>query len=112
MVHGWPDTIPLWSKQVPALFDAGFQAITYDQPGSGASSNPAEVEAYSIPFLALDVTNILDHFEIERAHLVGDDWGAAVVWAVASLAPARVDHLVALSVSHPSSFANAGYGQR
>ena len=112
LVHGWPDTKRLWSKQVPALAAAGFQVITYDQRGYGASDKPAEVEAYSLPFLALDATNILDHLGIERAHLVGHDWGAAVAWAVASLAPARVDHLVALSVGNPSSFSRPSYGQR
>jgi len=30
LVHGWPDTKRLWSKQVPALVDAGFQVISYD----------------------------------------------------------------------------------
>jgi pimeloyl-ACP methyl ester carboxylesterase len=112
LVHGWPDTKRLWSKQVPALVDAGFQVITYDQRGYGASDKPAEVEAYAIPFLAIDATNILDHLGIERAHFVGHDWGAAVVWAVASFAPERVDHLVALSVGHPSAFSRMDYAQR
>jgi pimeloyl-ACP methyl ester carboxylesterase len=112
LVHGWPDTKRLWDKQVPALVDAGYQVITYDQRGYGASDKPTEVEAYSIPFLALDATAILDHLGIERAHFVGHDWGAAVVWAVASLAPDRVDHLVALSVGHPSAFAAMPIAQR
>ncbi len=88
LVHGWPDTKRLWSKQVPALVDAGFQVITYDQRGYGASDKPAEVEAYSIPFLAIDATAVLDHLGIEQAHFVGHDWGAAVAWATAALAPA------------------------
>ena len=112
LVHGFPDTKRLWSKQVPALVDAGFQVITYDQRGYGASDKPAAVDAYSIPFLAIDVTVILDHLGLERAHLVGHDWGAAVVWATAAFAPERVDHLVALSVGHPSAFATAGLAQR
>jgi pimeloyl-ACP methyl ester carboxylesterase len=112
LVHGFPDTKRLWSKQVPALVDAGFQVITYDQRGYGASDKPAEVEAYSIPFLAIDLTTILDHLGLEQAHLVGHDWGAAVVWATASLAPQRVDHLVAMSVGHPIAFANSGMAQR
>ena len=112
LVHGWPDTKRLWSKQVPALVGAGFQVITYDQRGYGASDKPAEIEAYSLPFLAIDATNILDHLGIERAHVVGHDWGAAVAWGVASLAPARVDHLVALAVGHPSSFSRVSYAQR
>jgi pimeloyl-ACP methyl ester carboxylesterase len=112
LVHGFPDTKRLWSKQVPALVDAGFQVITYDQRGYGASDKPAEVDAYSIPFLAIDVTTILDHLGLEKAHLVGHDWGAAVVWATAAFAPERVDHLVALSVGHPTAFAGMGMSQR
>jgi pimeloyl-ACP methyl ester carboxylesterase len=111
LVHGFPDTKRLWSKQVPALVDAGYQVITYDQRGYGASDKPAEVEAYSIPFLAIDLTAILDHLGIEQAHLVGHDWGAAVVWATAALAPQRVDHLVAMSVGHPTAFGEAGMPQ-
>jgi pimeloyl-ACP methyl ester carboxylesterase len=112
LVHGFPDTKRLWSKQVPALVDAGFQVITYDQRGYGESDKPEGVDAYAIPFLAIDLTAILDHFGIEKAHLVGHDWGAAVVWATASLAPQRVDHLVAMSVGHPMAFAGAGMAQR
>ena len=112
LLHGFPDTKRLWSRTVPALVDAGFRVIVPDQRGYGASDKPADVEAYSIPFLAIDVTAILDHLAIERAHVVGHDWGAAVAWATASFAPERVDHLVALSVGHPSAFANAGLPQR
>jgi pimeloyl-ACP methyl ester carboxylesterase len=43
---------------------------------------------------------------------VGHDWGAALAWAFGSLLPDRVDHLVALSVGHPSAFMSAGYVQR
>ncbi len=112
LVHGFPDTKRLWSKQVPDLVAAGFQVITYDQRGYGASDKPAELEAYSIPFLAIDLTAVLDHLGIERAHLVGHDWGAAVVWATASLAPDRVDHLVPLSVGHPNAFGDLSIAQR
>jgi pimeloyl-ACP methyl ester carboxylesterase len=112
LLHGFPDTKRLWSKQVPALVDAGFQVIVPDQRGYGASDKPADVEAYSIPFLAIDVTAILDHLGLERAHVVGHDWGSAVAWATAAFAPERVDHLVAMSVGHPTAFSNMGMPQR
>jgi pimeloyl-ACP methyl ester carboxylesterase len=35
---------------------------------------------------------------------VGHDWGAALAWGLASLAPATVDHLVVLSVGNPATF--------
>ena len=54
--------------------------------------------------LAGDVIAILSDLGLTRAHLVGHDWGAALAWAMASLAPATVDHLVVLSVGHPATF--------
>jgi pimeloyl-ACP methyl ester carboxylesterase len=60
----------------------------------------------------MDVVGLLDALGIERAHVVGHDWGAAVAWATAMFAPDRIDHLVALSVGHPSAFASPGMAQR
>ena len=112
LLHGFPDTGRLWRHQVDALVGAGFQAVVPDLRGYGASDKPAEVEAYSIPFLAGDVVGVLDAAGIERAHVVGHDWGAALAWAMGSLLPDRVDRLVALSVGHPASFVAAGMEQR
>ena len=55
---------------------------------------------------------ILDALGVQRAHVVGHDWGAALAWAMAAFVPDRVDHLVALSVGHPSAFRDAGFAQR
>jgi pimeloyl-ACP methyl ester carboxylesterase len=112
LLHGFPDSGRLWRHQVPALVDAGFQVIVPDQRGYGQSGQPAEIDAYSIPVLVGDVLAVLDAAGVERAHVVGHDWGAAVAWALASFVPDRVDRLVALSVGNPLSFAGAGYEQR
>jgi pimeloyl-ACP methyl ester carboxylesterase len=45
----------------------------------------------------------MDVLGIQRAHVVGHDWGAVVAWLVAMLAPTRVDHLVAISVGAPGA---------
>jgi pimeloyl-ACP methyl ester carboxylesterase len=112
LLHGFPDSGRLWRNQVSALVDAGFSTVVPDLRGYGASDQPSEVAAYSIPFLAGDIVAILDAQGIERAHVVGHDWGAALAWAFGSLLPERVDHLVALSVGHPAAFMSAGYIQR
>ncbi|HLN40903.1 MAG TPA: alpha/beta hydrolase [Acidimicrobiales bacterium] len=112
LLHGFPDSGRLWRHQVPALVEAGFSTIVPDLRGYGASDQPAEVEAYSIPFLAGDVVAIMDAVGVERAHVVGHDWGAALAWAFGSLLPDRVDHLVALSVGHPGAFMSTGVAQR
>src|SRR5579864_369721 len=104
LLHGFPDSGRLWRHQVPALAGAGFQVIVPDLRGYGRSGKPESVEAYSLPFLAGDVLAVLADLDIDRAHVVGHDWGAALAWGLAALAPERVDHLVALSVGHPSTF--------
>ncbi len=112
LLHGFPDSSRLWRHQVSALVAAGYRTIVPDQRGYGASDKPAEVLAYSLPFLVADIVGILDALSIDRAHVVGHDWGAAVAWGVALMAPDRVDHLVALSVGHPAAFASGGPEQR
>ena len=104
LLHGFPDSGRLWRHQVPALAEAGFQVIVPDLRGYGKSDKPEAVEAYSLPALAGDVLAILDSLGIDRAHVVGHDWGAALAWALASLVPDRVDHLAVLSVGNPVTF--------
>jgi len=104
LLHGFPDSGRLWRHQVPALAGAGFQVVVPDLRGYGRSDKPEAIEAYSLLLLAGDVMAILAELEITRAHVVGHDWGAALAWGLASLAPDTVDHLVALSVGHPATF--------
>src|SRR5438034_3302556 len=104
LLHGFPDSGRLWRHQVPVLAGAGFRVIVPDLRGYGRSGKPEAIEAYSLPLLAGDVMAVLTELNIARAHLVGHDWGAALAWALASLAPGHVDHLVALSVGCPVTF--------
>jgi pimeloyl-ACP methyl ester carboxylesterase len=59
-----------------------------------------------------DVVGLLDALGIDRAHLVGHDWGAAIAWLTAALVPDRVTSLTALSVGHPAAFRAVGLPQR
>jgi pimeloyl-ACP methyl ester carboxylesterase len=112
LLHGFPDSGRLWRHQIAPLADAGFKVIVPDMRGYGASDKPTEVDAYNILYLVADVGAVLDQVGVEKAHVVGHDWGAAVSWALAAVVPDRVDHLAALSVGHPSSFRAGGYEQQ
>lgn len=112
LVHGFPDTGRLWSKQVGPLSDAGHKVIVPDLRGYGQSGKPDDVDSYNLMFLAADMGAVLDQLGVAKASVVGHDWGSAVAWGVASLAPDRVEKLVALSVGHPLSFGGAGFEQR
>ena len=112
LLHGWPDSHRLWRHQVPALTTGGFRTIAPDLRGFGASDRPEDVAAYGLANILGDIVGLLDRLRIERAHVVGHDWGAAVAWALAAFLPDRVDRLVALSVGHPAAFRAAGLAQR
>lgn len=112
LLHGFPDSRRLWRGQVPALLEAGFTVITPDLRGYGASDKPEGIDAYNLLFLASDVSAVLDDAGIERAHVVGHDWGAALGWVMATFMADRVDHLVAMAVGHPAAFTEAGFEQR
>jgi pimeloyl-ACP methyl ester carboxylesterase len=104
LLHGFPDSASLWRHQVRTLAGAGYRVIVPDMRGYGRSARPVEVDAYDILRLVSDVKAVLAHAGVPRAHVVGHDWGAAVAWVLASVAPDTVDRLVALSIGHPATF--------
>ncbi len=101
LIHGWPDSGVLWSRQIPALVQAGFRVIVPDQRGFGRSDRPTAVEDYLIARPTEDMVALLDAHDVPAAHVVGHDWGATVAWSLAINHPARVRTLTALSVPHP-----------
>lgn len=104
LVHGFPELAYSWRHQLPALAEAGMRAIAYDQRGYGASDKPEAVAAYRLDELAADLVGLLDALELERAAVVGHDWGSIVAFAVAVLHPERVERLVSLNVPYRGWF--------
>ena len=102
-MHGFPDSARLWRNQVPVLVSNGFRVITPDLRGFGRFRPPARRSPPTgcAANVVADVTGLLDTFGIQAAHVVGHDWGAAVAWLTAAVAPDRVRSLVVISVPHP-----------
>ena len=101
LLHGFPEFNYGWKNQIPALVEAGFRVIVPDQRGYNLSDKPRGIAAYDVDFLAKDIIGLLDHFGIQKAKLVGHDWGAIVAWTVAINHPERLEKLAILNVPHP-----------
>ncbi len=112
LLHGFPDSSNLWRHQIDALTGAGMRCVAPDLRGRGASERPSSVEGYAVRRSVADAVAILDALSIERAHVVGHDFGALVAWLLATAHPERVNRLVAMSVAHPSTFAKRTMRQR
>ena len=95
--HGFPELWYSWRHQMTALAAAGYRAIAPDQRGYGGTSAPAAVEDYTIHHLVGDLAGLLDALSIERAVVVGHDWGGSVAWSMAQLAPHRVAGVVGVN---------------
>ena len=109
LLHGFPDSSRLWRKQIPVLVKAGFRAVAPDLRGYGESDRPPRVRDYAMPKVLADLTAILDALDVDRARVVGHDWGAIAAWALAGHHPERVERLVPISVGHPKSVLRAAF---
>ncbi len=109
LLHGFPDSSRLWRKQIPVLVKAGFRAVAPDLRGFGESDRPSHVSDYAMPKVLGDLTAVLDALDVDRARVVGHDWGAIAAWALAGHHPERVERLVPISVGHPKSVLRAAF---
>jgi pimeloyl-ACP methyl ester carboxylesterase len=97
-VHGFPDGWRGWRRQMAAVAAAGYRAISFDMRGYGESSKPEDSALYTIFYNVGDLVGILAELGIERASLVGHDFGAAVSWSAAMMRPDLFDAVFCLSV--------------
>ena len=83
LLHGFPEFWYGWKHQMPALAQAGFRVWAPDQRGYNLSAKPGRVRDYRLETLAADIAGLMEAAGVERADVVGHDWGGAVAWQVA-----------------------------
>jgi pimeloyl-ACP methyl ester carboxylesterase len=73
------------------------RAIAPDQRGYGDTDAPKPIEAYTQRQLVADIVGMLDALKIDQCVIVGHDWGGAVVWNAAMMAPDRIARVVGVN---------------
>jgi pimeloyl-ACP methyl ester carboxylesterase len=82
LIHGWPLSGAAWSKQVPALTQAGFRVVTYDRRGFGKSEKPAS--GFDYDTLSKDLDGVIKDLALTNVSLVGFSMGGGEVARYAS----------------------------
>ena len=80
-----------WNPNLPA-FSARHQTIIHDHRGTGQSTR-SRIQ-YSIDQMTDDLVRLMDHLELESAHLVGHSTGGAIGQTLAIKHPERLKSLV------------------
>lgn len=87
LISGLGGTLGAWAPQI-AHFAARYRLILHDHRGTGRSSRNRM--RYTVPLMADDVLAIMDHLEIDKAHVVGHSTGAAMTQDIALRHPDRL----------------------
>jgi pimeloyl-ACP methyl ester carboxylesterase len=107
LLHGFPHSRQSWVDVAPILHETGLRTIAPDQRGYSDSARPTRVSDYALERLVGDALGILDALEVESAHVVGHDWGAAVAWYLGARHADRVRSVVALAIPHLDAYQHA-----
>ncbi len=73
LVHGYAESINMWSLIWHALVAQGYRVIAFDLREHGLST--AGKYGLSIPHMATDVLHVLEYFEVRNGILVGHSMG-------------------------------------
>lgn len=94
LIHGVGARLENWDGIAQRLSDH-FRIVRYDLRGHGQSTRSPG--PYSLPLFADDLGGLLDHLDIETAHVVGHSLGAMIAQMFALEHGARLDRLALLS---------------
>ncbi|WP_372465877.1 alpha/beta fold hydrolase [Nocardia spumae] len=93
----WPSLLmdaSLWQAQVDH-FSRRYRTVAIDPPGHGRSAPLTRV--FDFGECARCVVAVLDHLGVDRAHIVGNSWGAMIGGTFAATFPDRVRTAVLLN---------------
>lgn len=97
LIHGFASNIQMnWVSPgwVSHLSGDGRRVVAIDNRGHGASEKLYNLTDYGAPLMAEDARRLLDHLDIERAHVMGYSMGARIAAFLALAHPDRVASLV------------------
>jgi pimeloyl-ACP methyl ester carboxylesterase len=90
-LHFSGTNLMMWQRVVP-YFQDQYRLILVDLRGHGKSDKPQT--GYHIDEMADDIAGILQHLDLERAHIIGSSLGAEVGLSMAARHPEKVLSLV------------------
>lgn len=98
LLHGFPDDVRAWDSVVSQLVKNGYRTIAPYLRGFGKTSflNTSTLRSGQQAALGNDLLELMNSLKINKAILVGYDWGGRAACVVSALWPERVHGLVSI----------------
>lgn len=107
LLHGWPETMRIWWRNIQALAEAGFEVVVPDLRGFGASG-PAPDGFYDVASQAEDVATLVrDELGHRTVVTCGGDLGGVVAQELAQRSGGLVSRQVLFNTIPPVGLADA-----
>ncbi|HEY7152125.1 MAG TPA: alpha/beta hydrolase [Solirubrobacterales bacterium] len=98
LLHGWPQHWYMWRRVIAGL-RADARLLAPDLRGFGWTEAPGQ--GYDGETFAADQVALLDALGIERALVIGHDWGGWTALLLGLLHPDRVERMIVCNSPHP-----------
>lgn len=98
LLHGFTGDHTTWESLKETLKGL-FQVITIDLIGHGKTDSPKQPERYEVDRAAKDIIDIMDHLQLDTAHLLGYSMGGRLALSIALKYPDKMKSLMLESVS-------------
>jgi 3-oxoadipate enol-lactonase len=93
MNHGWRGASEQWPTSLWELRHVG-RILVYDVRAQGRTSEPEDPASFTMPQYAADLRALMDHLEIDQAHIVGVSQGGMIAAQFACDYPERTRSVV------------------
>ncbi|XP_029285998.1 protein ABHD8 [Cottoperca gobio] len=102
-IHGVGGSLDIWGNQLDFFSKLGYEVITPDLAGHGASSAPKIVAAYTFYALAEDMRLIFKRYARKRNILIGHSYGVSFCTFLAHEYPEQIHKMVMINGGGPTA---------
>ena len=106
-LHGFPEGPFIWDEVI-THFATNHRCVAPALRGYPGSHTPTEVKAYRAHEVVADLLALIrlqaPTPDTPAAAVIGHDWGGAIAWTLASMAPTALARLMILNAPHTATF--------
>lgn len=100
LLHGWPETMRIWWRNIRPLADAGFEVIVPDLRGFGGSPIPSD-GFHDVASHSRDIQGLIELLGHSTAVVGGGDYGGMITQDLGHRFPGLVQRQVLFNVLAP-----------